>query len=343
MGIRPDSEVPVPPCPPEVFFTRDYGAVWAAAQVRSGAWEPVVRGAYVAAGTIETPKARALAEIIAFHQRLDVEHWFSHESAAALWGLALWRDPTTTHLRQAGRPAQGKMPVRRHVGAVPREHQAQVNGLPVTSLELTAVDCARSLPPLDALVVADAAWRAGADPARCAALLDTLQGRNGARQARDVLALADPGAESPQETAIRFHLLAAGLPAPQTQVKVPTWCGTYWSDLGYPQWNILIEYDGRTKYVGDEWFREKRRLDAIIEANNRIVRTTTEDLYTPSIIVTRVRHLLPPFVHHPPHPPATTVPGQFEPLTPIHWFKAVEWRRRLELGLVQPKSWVKHT
>ncbi|MCL2092394.1 MAG: hypothetical protein FWH11_14535 [Micrococcales bacterium] len=297
MTIRPGSQPPAPPHLPEVLFARDHTSALVAARVRAGTWEPLVRGSYIAAGTVDGPKERALAEIVAVHQRLRLPHWFSHESAALLWGLPLWRDATAVHLRQASRSAQRQaQPVRRHISAVPDQHQAEVGGLPVTSLALTAVDCARALPPLDALVIADAALRAGADRTQIADLLDGLRGRNGTRTAAAVLAAADPGAESAPETAVRYHLLVAGLPVPQTQVEVPTWRGTYWADLGYPQWQLLIEYDGRTKYDGDEWFREKRRQDAIMETGDQVVRVTAEDLRSPARIVTRVRRFLPQYV-----------------------------------------------
>ncbi|MCL2424175.1 MAG: hypothetical protein FWD11_09850, partial [Micrococcales bacterium] len=245
-------------------------------------------------------RERALAQAVAVHERLGVEHWFSHESAALLWGLRVWRDPVVTHLRQGRRPEGGRdQVVRRHYDAVPDDHRAELNGLPVTSLEATVVDCARSLPPLDALVVADAAARVGLDHARLDDLLARLQGRSGVRTATAVLAAADPGAESAPETAVRYHLLAAGLPTPQTQVEVTTWRGTYWADVGYPEWRILIEYDGRAKYEGDEWFREKRRLDAIVETGDSLVRFAAEDLRSPAPMVARVRRLLPDFRPHP--------------------------------------------
>jgi len=73
---------------------------------------------------------------------------------------------------------------------------------------------------------------------------------------------------------------------------VQTWRGTYWVDLGYPQLRVAIEYDGRTKYVGDAWFKEKRRHDAITEAGWRVIRVTAEDLRDPPRLVARIRHAL---------------------------------------------------
>ena len=42
--------------------------------------------------------------------------------------------------------------------------------------------------------------------------------------------------------------------------------GSFWSDLGWEEWLLLMEYDGRRKYAGraDEvFFREKQRHHAV--------------------------------------------------------------------------------
>ncbi|MCG2798875.1 MAG: endonuclease domain-containing protein [Cellulomonas sp.] len=240
-------------------------------------------------------RERALARIVAVHQRLTGPHWFSHQSAALIWGLPVWRVPESTHLRQPGRPGSTRdRTVARHTGDLDGQHLAEVGALPVTDLALTAVDCARSSGPLEALVVADAALRAGARREDMVALLVPLAGRTGVVRARAVVAYADGGAESAPETATRFALLLAGLPVPATQVPVTTRLGVFWADLGLPRWRLLIEYDGRVKYLEpDSLVREKRRHDAIVEAGWTVLRLTKEDLRDPTEIARRVRRLLP--------------------------------------------------
>jgi len=207
----------------------------------------------------------------------------------------VWRVPTTVHLRTTNSGGRRPDPsLRRHRGPVQPELVTEVHGLPVTSLTLTAVDCARTLPPLPALVVLDAALGTGMDPAEARALLDTIPGQRGVRRAQALLGYADGGAESPQETATRLFLLRAGFPVPTTQVQVDTRLGAYWSDLGFPQWRLLVEYDGRDKYTSPQaLFAEKRRQDAITETGHTMVRTTAED--RPTQLVARVRTHAPPF------------------------------------------------
>ncbi|WP_344973897.1 hypothetical protein [Salinactinospora qingdaonensis] len=61
-------------------------------------------------------------------------------------------------------------------------------------------------------------------------------------QARDVLAMADPRAESPGESWVRCLVVDAGLPRPQCQI--PLSGGKLRLDMGYPQWRQAVEYDG---------------------------------------------------------------------------------------------------
>ena len=91
-------------------------------------------------------------------------------------------------------------------------------------------------------------------------------------------------------------LLIAGLPKPTTQIPVRTRLGTFWGDLGWPEWRVLVEYDGRIKYEGgpDALLAEKRREDAIREAGWSVLRITAQDLRDPAGLAARVRRLAPP-------------------------------------------------
>ena len=125
-----------------------------------------------------------------------------------------------------------------------------------------------------------------------------MAGRRGVVVARTILDLADDVAESPGESSARFVLLRAGLPVPQTQVRVDTNLGTFWSDLGWPEWRLLAEYDGRVKYeargsASDAVIQEKRRQSAVEEADWRMLRITKEDVDAPDRLVRRVVRAAP--------------------------------------------------
>lgn len=305
MGRRPGSSCPEPvPRLPAVHLARDHADQVVARQVRTGSWARLTRGAYLLEPSSLTPRGRALARILAVDERLVSPHWFSHESAALIWGLPTWRTPDVTHVRQQGRPsARRDRGVLRHAGELDERRRATVGTLPVTDLEQTMVDCARSLPPVAGLVVADAALRAGADRATALGIVESVKGRNGTARARAVIEAADDGAESPGETASRLAVLRAGLPRPDTQIRVDTRLGTFWADLGWGDWSVLLEYDGRTKYLSvDDLVREKRRQDALVDAGYRVLRVTKEDLRRPDDLAARVRRSLPPDVALVPRP-----------------------------------------
>ena len=268
---------------------------------RDPAWTKVGRGAYLPpppAGRTPAERDRraALARVRAVHERRTAPGWFSHQTAALLWGCDLLDVPTTTHLVQRSRPSDhGDASVARHHGTVPAGEQVVLDGLPVTSLERTVVDCACLLDPPAALVVADSGLRIGADPERIDALLRTRTGRRGVARARRVLEVADARAESPGESLTRWHLLRARLPAPELQVPLPTRLGLFRGDLGWDGPRVVVEFDGFVKYSGafgrtapDAVFAEKRRQDAIEEAGWRVLRVTWSDLRDPAALAGRV-------------------------------------------------------
>ena len=279
-----------------MHLARDHVRQDVAARLRSQEWRRAGRGAYVSAPVLGDVRATALARIIGVHHRLRSAHVFSHVSAALLWGLPLWTVPVEVHVYQACRPGNGRdTSVRRHLGALDAATVAAVAGLPVTTLARTAVDCARSMSPLAGLVVMDGVLRAGIPRDELLRLSHHDPTGRGMVRAREVTELGDGGAESPQESALRFVVLRAGLPRPETQVLIETRLGTFWADVGWEGWRTVLEYDGRPKYTSSEALvQEKRRHDALVEAGWRILRVTKEDLRTTGALVTRIRQLLPP-------------------------------------------------
>lgn len=221
---------------------------------------------------------------------------FSHTSAAIAWGLPMVRSDSRTHVVQESRPGtRGDPGVARHRMHLPDAHRTRRDGLLVTTLERTVVDCIRMLPPLSGLIVADAALHVGADRDLCTEMLHEMIGARGIIKAREVLSLADGGAESPGETTVRFEALRLGLPVPETQVPVEMRSSTFWSDLGWRGWKLLAEYDGRQKYdtsPTETLLRERRRQEAIEDAGWHMVRFMKEDLRDRELLRRRLlRHV----------------------------------------------------
>lgn len=153
-------------------------------------------------------------------------------------------------------------------GAADADDLLEVGGRLLTSPVRTAWDLCRRLPLNEAVVALDALSRAGRfDPVH---LLERRTARPGARGCRgldDVVALADPRAESPPETRLRLVLWRAGLPRPEVQYEVIDEYGFVLArlDLAYPGAKLAIEYDGSTHFTRRQGERDRRR-DAALAA-----------------------------------------------------------------------------
>ncbi|GAB3083750.1 hypothetical protein GCM10027054_02430 [Isoptericola nanjingensis] len=266
-------------------------------RLRRGIYLPTVDPSLTAA---VRRRAQLLAHMTAVAERLTTTFWFSHASAAVAWGCWTWHLGPQVHVTQLTRPAPGPADdvLRRHVSPVPDEDRGFLDGVPVTSLGRTVVDCARTLAEPSSIVVADSALALGVDPDELTGRLDRSRGARGVRRARRVLAAADGASESPLESLVRWHLLAAGLPRPVHAIPVGTWAGTFWVDLAWPDLKVALEVDGAVKYDGragdpqQVLLAEKRRHDALVEAGWTILRVTFADLRDVRRLVARVEHAL---------------------------------------------------
>ncbi|MFC3493259.1 hypothetical protein [Glycomyces rhizosphaerae] len=125
-----------------------------------------------------------------------------------------------------------------------------IDGLPVTRLARTLIDCAADLPRLEAVAAADQILRAGIDAGSLAAALEAVHGER-LRRANATLLAADPRSESPMESWTRCLISDAGLPTAVPQLRVRTPNGrSKLLDLGWEQWRVGVEYDGMGTQLG---------------------------------------------------------------------------------------------
>ncbi len=293
----------IEPSANRVLLARDNGNHHLERRALRGELHRVRRGAYVR-GSAPTEwrghRDDALATIAALHRQLSSPFVLSHTSAALWWGLPLVDDPLVTHIVQRSRPSARQDPrVRRHVVALRDDEIVTVRGVHVTTLERTALDCACGCSDAEALVVVDAALRAGADRDVLSSMVAASAGRRGIVRARRTVCRADPGAESLAESLTRHHLIEGGLTPISTQIPVDTRRGRFSIDLGWPTVQVGVEFDGRLKYEGDDRrspaqivFREKQRHDAIAELGWLLLRVTWDDLGDPADLCCRARALI---------------------------------------------------
>lgn len=132
-------------------------------------------------------------------------------------------------------------------------------GCPATSATRTAWDLSRRLPVVEAVVALDALCRVTRfAPADLLARRATEPGARGARRLDEIVALADPRAESQPESRLRLDLVRQGLPVPEVQYEIRDEHGFVLAraDLAHPWARLAIEYDGEMHFT-----RQRRELD----------------------------------------------------------------------------------
>lgn len=215
-------------------------------------------------------------------------------SAAALHG-AKWVDarlPAEVHWNNR-RPPRGIIV---WSGTVSEDERQVIDGVAVTTPVRTALDMACRYPTEQAVAGIDALARAtGLKRTDLNALAQCCTGRRGARAARQVLRLVDPGAESPRETWLRLLLIRAGFPVPATQIAVRNEYGVVVAviDMGWEGLKIAAEYDGEHHWADRRQFhKDIRRAETLHELGWLHIRVPAED--TEGGILRRVRAA---FVH----------------------------------------------
>ncbi len=136
----------------------------------------------------------------------------------------------------------------RHNQTIPESEVRILNGMRLTSLERTIIDCARLLPFEPGVIVADSGLAQGADQDALRRLVAEGRGTRGIRRVREVLAAADGRAESPAETRFRLLLNEWNLPDAELQLWISTTGGRERVDFGWSSRRLVIEVHGYAKY-----------------------------------------------------------------------------------------------
>jgi very-short-patch-repair endonuclease len=154
-------------------------------------------------------------------------------------------------------------------------------GLPVTTPMRTCWDLARWLDTVEAVVLIDILLAKGAvNLAELHAYAQSRAGMRGWRRPAKAVALADGGAESPQETRLRIGFLLSGLPRPVTQHTIFDSTGAFIArvDLAWPELKIAVEYDGLWHAETTQFNRDRRRLNALQAAGWLVIHVTADRL-----------------------------------------------------------------
>jgi hypothetical protein len=223
---------------------------------------------------------------------------FCMESAAVLQSLPVFGEPREIHLLS-------------HDGSTWREGDVHVHGwsdvrslttagsLATTSIEDTAADLCRVLPPAFGLAVADAALRrlgsagTGLDFAACAR---AHANRRGLRQVDWVQTRATAIAESPGESVSRAVIEWLGYDEPELQCEFRYEGVLDRSDFYWRSTRTIGESDGYGKYDADDptvmkeqFVREKKREDRLRRHEQGFARWDWADAIRPASLDAKLR------------------------------------------------------
>lgn len=244
----------------------------------------------------EAPTVGDLAR--AYAKRMPRRQVFSHETAAALWGIPLPAriaapgrlEPQPLHVsvpRGSAKPvARG---VRGHVLRFDRIDVRVHRGLRIVDPATTWVQLGARL-TVDDLVAAGDFLLTGTEPYDGRAPLCTLSeleaalvahpGCRGMASLRSALTSARRGPLSRRESLLRLDLVRAGLPEPVPNHRVFDTDGALLAmiDLAYPEYRVGIEYQSDLHRNPRRWRRDIRRLERLADAGWVILQATSDDV-----------------------------------------------------------------
>jgi hypothetical protein len=266
-------------------------------RVRGGEFVSLRRGVYMrkdlwdSIKTDDQYRARVHAAVAFASGALVI----SHVSAAAIWRLP-WVGPYpraihALHQEMNGGRSSSALSLHK---AGELADLAEIEGVTVTSLARTVVDVARTTTFTQAVAVADAALRRTRIPHTGLPMTDVTKEElrevlshipiaHGTARASRVIEFADGLADRPGESVSRVNVSLARLTPPILQQQLRGASGrSYYVDFWWPKFNLIGEFDGKGKYVDDEFlagrtpqqalYEEKLREDDLRAADHRFSR-----------------------------------------------------------------------
>lgn len=169
-----------------------------------------------------------------------------------------------------------------------------VGGLRVTSPARTWFDLAALIPADYLLAAADHIVRlALADPSDLRRVIRWAGRRRGVRNARTIVELINPAAESPPESRVRYWLKQHGLPDPEVNTEIVVegeWLAR--GDLVFRERRVVIEYDGAVHLTEERRRYDAKRRNLLQEHGWLVVVLTADDLAKPYEMSRTVRAAL---------------------------------------------------
>jgi len=222
----------------------------------------------------------------AYAARLRPGNLFSHETAAALWGMPFAASFVHDALHVAA-PAPRRAPS--GAGIVGHQIQSLASegceryGLNLVSAATAWAQIAGSIPDEDLIALAEFAITGipfkGILP--CATIEQLVDAHlshprsRGFRQRERVIPLIRAGALSRPETLLRLLLCAVGLPEPA--INDPLISPT--PDLSWILYMVCIQYEGDQHRDRTQFRNDIRRIEQLVDAGWTVIKVSADDLY----------------------------------------------------------------
>lgn len=269
--------------------------------LRSGDLIRVRHGVYATRPAVgwamDDPRRRHALCVVAATRSVGLDAVASHRSAAVIHGLDLLTPApaevvTLTGPKSRRSNRRDSAGIVFHATALAPEHVTKCLGAPVTSVARTVVDLGRTLPFIDAVVVADSALRL--DKTTKPELLrvaDACVRWPGIARACRAVTFADERAESVLESCARAVFHERGLEAPDLQVEFRGEGFIFRGDFYWARHRTIAEADGMAKYEDPARARDQIRRDRLLrDAGYKLVHFTWRELFdTPELVITRIR------------------------------------------------------
>jgi len=258
-------------------------------------------GVRVASGTSRSLMTRAQA----YASRMPVNGFFSHLTAAALWGIPLPPRSAARTALDVAVPRGGVIPVAAGVSG----HRLQIEprdivllqGVRVTSLARTWCDLGAVLSEEDLIAAGDfLLWRKRPPQLRLSAqdlwdALDRHHGRRGRPLLRATIPCLCDRADSPPESTIRVRCIHAGLPAPVVNVDAYDARGRFLGkpDLSFPKYRVAVDYEGEVHRIDAvQWAKDLKRAPRFEDAGWSYLRAGAADYRDSHELIARIRSRL---------------------------------------------------
>jgi hypothetical protein len=236
---------------------------------------------------------------------MPVDGFFSHLTAAALWGIPLPPRRAARAALDVAVPHGGIIPV----GAGIVGHHLQIEpcdvvfsqGIRLTTPARTWCDLGTLLSEEDLVAAGDfLLWRRRPLRLRLTRqdLWDALERHHG-RRGRPLLRLAIPSlcdrADSPPESVIRVRCIHAGLPAPAVNVDAYDGLGRFLGmpDLSFPKYRVAVDYEGEIHRIdAAQWSKDLKRAPRFEDAGWSYLRAGAADYRNSDELIARIGNRL---------------------------------------------------